>query len=316
MEFRKDVGPNEWDDFLAVSGQSSCFVEPWFLDCLDCNYCFCVGYKKGKPVVGAPILLDEEGKPILRAVAFCMYNGLLFSDVAKKTHSRYPFQFTVAEEFLQRLEDEFGEYFLCNHWGLEDLRPFLWHNYHNHAGRHFETSLRYTAILDLSAYANFDELLSGVRSVRRQEYGKRMKDETIVVREVDDFVELDELHKLTFARQGIVRPDQDGETILGLAENSVRLNKGMVLGAFAGEQMVAATLFLTHKNSCYYLLSATDPEYRSSFSTTLLVLKNIEFFMNRGLKFVDFIGANSPNRGDFKLSFNAELRPYFHTLLR
>ena len=25
---------------------------------------------------------------------------------------------------------------------------------------------------------------------------------------------------------------------------------------------------------------------------------------------VDFVGVNSPNRGDFKISFNPELKPY------
>jgi hypothetical protein len=38
---------------------------------------------------------------------------------------------------------------------------------------------------------------------------------------------------------------------------------------------------------------------------------NLEHARLRGLAEVDFVGVNSPNRGDFKLSFNPDLRPYF-----
>jgi hypothetical protein len=35
--------------------------------------------------------------------------------------------------------------------------------------------------------------------------------------------------------------------------------------------------------------------------------------MDNGMKMVDFGGINSPNRGDFKISFNAKPVPYFIT---
>ena len=33
--------------------------------------------------------------------------------------------------------------------------------------------------------------------------------------------------------------------------------------------------------------------------------------MQKDILEVDFCGANSPNRGDYKISFNAELKTYF-----
>jgi hypothetical protein len=30
-----------------------------------------------------------------------------------------------------------------------------------------------------------------------------------------------------------------------------------------------------------------------------------------GLLEFDFVGANSPQRGDYKISFNADIKPYF-----
>jgi hypothetical protein len=55
---------------------------------------------------------------------------------------------------------------------LADLRPFQWHNYHEPDKGQFKIDLRYTGILDLKKYSNFDEYLVSVRSVRRQEYKK------------------------------------------------------------------------------------------------------------------------------------------------
>jgi hypothetical protein len=43
------------------------------------------------------------------------------------------------------------------------------------------------------------------------------------------------------------------------------------------------------------------------------MLNLIRDAMEKGLKYVDFCGVNSPNRGDYKISFNAELKPYFVT---
>jgi len=39
-------------------------------------------------------------------------------------------------------------------------------------------------------------------------------------------------------------------------------------------------------------------------------LDNIALSAQKGLQRFDFVGVNSPQRGDFKLSFNAELVPY------
>jgi hypothetical protein len=40
------------------------------------------------------------------------------------------------------------------------------------------------------------------------------------------------------------------------------------------------------------------------------LIDNILRFAQQGLKKFDFVGVNSPNRGDFKMSFGAELIGY------
>ena len=50
---------------------------------------------------------------------------------------------------------------------------------------------------------------------------------------------------------------------------------------------------------------------RQGGAATRLMLDSIFEAKRRGLVELDFVGVNSPDRGDFKLSFNPELKPYF-----
>jgi len=65
------------------------------------------------------------------------------------------------------------------------------------------------------------------------------------------------------------------------------------------------------KNTGYYLFGANDPTYRASGSSSYLLLENIHRCKEKRLKLIDFVGVNSPNRADFKVSFNADVVPYF-----
>jgi len=59
-----------------------------------------------------------------------------------------------------------------------------------------------------------------------------------------------------------------------------------------------------------------DPALRNTGAATRLMFDNIEHARQRGLAELDFVGVNSPNRGDFKLSFNPELKLYFEVALQ
>jgi lipid II:glycine glycyltransferase (peptidoglycan interpeptide bridge formation enzyme) len=59
------------------------------------------------------------------------------------------------------------------------------------------------------------------------------------------------------------------------------------------------------------VFGATKPEMRHSGAATKLMFENIYRAKESGIQELDFVGVNSPQRGDFKLSFNAELKLYF-----
>jgi hypothetical protein len=45
------------------------------------------------------------------------------------------------------------------------------------------------------------------------------------------------------------------------------------------------------------------------------MIKNICMARELGCKYLDFVGVNSPRRGDYKLSFNGKLTPYYEVSL-
>ena len=75
---------------------------------------------------------------------------------------------------------------------------------------------------------------------------------------------------------------------------------------------IAASYFLHDKNNAYNLTLASDPAERKISPGTTLILKQIEFCFKNKINLIDFVGINSPNRGDYKTSFNARPKIYFN----
>ena len=75
--------------------------------------------------------------------------------------------------------------------------------------------------------------------------------------------------------------------------------------------LASMTLFVHDSRCAWYLLGANDPEWRKSAASTLLMIENIRHYAEKGIPSLDFVGVNSPQRGDYKLSFNGQLIPYF-----
>ena len=73
----------------------------------------------------------------------------------------------------------------------------------------------------------------------------------------------------------------------------------------------SASFFLFDDKIAYYLIGASDPEYRKFSTGGFVVLEQIRKFFEQGLEQIDFLGINSPNRGDFKTSFGGIPVKYF-----
>lgn len=303
-----------WDAFVACSPQRSIFVQTRFLDALMTDYHLVTCREAGKIVAGTAIMLDSVGRPMRSVFPFTQYQGILLADYGGLPgHSRLAREFKLVDFFIAELARRYGRYSLCQSWRLPDLRPFQWFNYHEPGKDRFRLDLRYSGVLTRAAFKDAESHLSSVRSARRQEFRKATDQLRLAMRDDEDV--LADLYQRTFARQQIEVPVQEAALVRSILRHASAGGFGRMACALLDGVAVSAVLFLYDDRTAYYLFGANDPDYRGCYGGTFLLMTMLRDAFDRGMQEVDLVGVNSPNRGDFKLSLNAELRPYFVTTL-
>ena len=132
-----------------------------------------------------------------------------------------------------------------------------------------------------------------------------------MIEESHDISILDMLHDKTFERQGLERSPGEKFMATTLAQTAITEGFGRLLicrnkiGTPA-----SASLFLFDKKTAYYMIGANDPDYRNFGTSSLVIFEQLRKCLDQGIEQVDFMGINSPNRGDFKTSFGAIPTPY------
>jgi ribosomal protein S18 acetylase RimI-like enzyme len=303
---------DRWDRFVGESPHGSVFCLTPFLDALGEEYRLLLVAEREEILAGVVLILDN-GRPFLGQYPLTMYQGVLLNRCLclRQPHSRTRQTLEVLDFLLAELEKRFDRMALCLHHRFEDLRSFSWFHYHQPEQGQFRLDLHYTGLLDLQQVADFDGYLHSIRGLRLREY-RRAQSYGFTVAASDDIETLDRLHALTFERQGIRRDDREVRLLRSVAQAALSRGFGELLFCRDDRAAVAsATLFLHDQRCAYYLIGANDPEYRHSGSGTYLMLESLRRSQARGLATVDFVGINSPNRGDFKTSFNAVPVPYF-----
>lgn len=305
-----------WNQFVKNSPQGNIFCSAVFMDALDVDYELCLVKKKEDVCLGAIIMKDETGQFVHSPVGFTMYQGVLLSQLYSDTeyHSHIPDALKIVDFLLTELEKKYERITFCLHHRFEDLRSFLWFHYHNSEYGQFKINLQYTGLIDLKDIPDLKTFLNAIRTTRRYEYNKAIKDglKVEVSRDIDM---LANLHRMTFERQGIKLSEKANQTLRNIAEAALSKGFGeLLLCRDANGEAISATLFLFDNHYGYYMFGANHPVYRNAGAGTFLMLENVRRCQERGIQFIDVCGINSPNRGDFKTSFNAAPVPYFVVL--
>ncbi|MDZ8135049.1 MAG: GNAT family N-acetyltransferase [Nostoc sp. DedQUE04] len=304
---------NIWDDFVEDSPQGTVFAKTEFLNSLGVPFQIITVYFRHKIVAGTVILFSEDCKPLPAPFPFTPYQGLLLADnFAKTNHKRNCEEFFIVTWFVEKLIEKFDKISLAHSWQLQDIRPFQWYNYHTPEKGKFEVKLRYTGILKLTKFDSFNFYLSCIRAVRRQEMRKAIKNK-LSIQVSDNIHILDKLHREVWARQGIEHIEKESYLLKAITEKSLAKGFGILKVCYLDTIPISAILFLFDRKRGYYMFAGNNSEYRESGGSTLLLLDLIEECFKRNLQEIDFVGVNSPNRGDYKLSFNPEIKPYFVT---
>jgi hypothetical protein len=301
----------KWDDFVETSPQGNIFCTTQFLDALGEDYELVLIEENGQLKMGA-IIIKQDGKPIKAPYLFTMYQGILFDNSIYNLpkHRCVKKVLETTEYLLSNLQTYYNRISFCLHYNVDDLRCFQWFNYHAPKKGQFSISLRYSGILDLTCWNSFDHYLLNVRTVRRQEYKKAASN--LILESSNDLDTLDQLHCKTFERQGIERNVDAVRLLRSITSSALAEGYGELLICKSADGIaISATVFLYDSRCGYYIVGANDPEYRKTGCGTYLMLENIRQCKEKGLLKVDMVGINSPERGDFKTSFNAVPVPYF-----
>ena len=314
-KLRRCFDNNEWNKFVLTSPQNNLFCRTDFLDEMHQNYDVYFVVKGELILLGVLIIIDSAGTPVKNPL---MYQGILFSKYIEllSLHKKNKISLDSIQFLLIKLESIYGTISLSLHHSLIDLRGFQWHNYHNKKGLKPNLKLHYTGILRIDEIENFDQILANARTVRRQEYRKCVKNGFTVEESVDVDI-LNSLHAKTFERQGINRSNFEVLLATELAKETLSKGFGRILVCKDKQGIPAsASLFLFDDKTGYYLIGANDPDYRKDGSGAYVMFEQIRHCIEQGLHYVDFVGINSPLRGDFKTSFNANPRPYYSYTMR
>lgn len=299
-----------WDAFILSSPQCNVFSLSGYLAGLGSTYDR-LFYEMDGQVVASALIVKPEDCEFLAPYPYSLYQGVALAPMTSQGHSAVSRRVKVISGLADSLSRRYQHLSLCLHHSLTDLRAFQWCNYHVPHQGVYKLSPSYTGVISLDRFLSFEDFFSSIRKGRRQDARKAEKADLRIEPsdDVDDFIRL---YALTLLRQGISSDDSQQDQVRRIVHSVVKTGLGQMLVARnPSGQAASAILTASDPNCVYYLFGATDPTFRASGANTALLLHAIKEAFLSGKKTFDMVGVNSPQRGDFKTSFNAEPTPFF-----
>ena len=296
----------EWDQFQDASVHGCVYQYSNYIDSLNISNDK-IFLKKNNITLAAAIIFKNNNSV---RIPYSLYQGIsIVNDANLKEQQVTSRNFKITTDFLELLIKEYNNFKFCLSPYFEDIRPFLWLNYHDEKASKFKIDLRYTGLIDLKKYENFDNYFQSIRSVRKRVFIKH-DEKNLRIEETKDVQTFINLYKKTFDRQNI--DISDLSLVESIINSAINNSYGTLSICYDAENNPhSGIVILYDKNTAYYAFGATDPDYRSSGASVILMVNCIRKAFDMNLKSFDMCGVNSPNRGDFKLSFNARLLSYF-----
>uniref|UniRef100_UPI004047B096 GNAT family N-acetyltransferase n=1 Tax=Algoriphagus sp. TaxID=1872435 RepID=UPI004047B096 len=306
LEINK-INDDDWDNIQLISKHSSVYTTSTFLNSSKISVSKIV-FKENEQIIATAIIKKD-----FDVYDYSLYQGInIVQSNSKNINKNFIKEFAVLKEIIELLTKEFDHFTLNLSFRFIDLRPFLWHNYNFEYKKHFILDLKYTGIINLSNYENFDIYLNSIRSVRRQEYRKCITNKFNIL-ESNNLEEFFRLYILTFERQDMHVSDAEISNIRDLCK--MMFDKELAKMFYCVNKdgvIMSAIIVFIYNNNMYYQFGATDPIFRNTGASVMLILNAIKIAYQNKIEFFDMVGINSPNRGDFKMSFNANPYPYYN----
>lgn len=280
MKFIKTTLDDRWDRFVESSPQGSIFSTSAFLGAVGYNV-DAYYVKKGTQTIAAFVCVVDNDN-IIQA-PHVVHSGIMFWGWGDKNIAQInSAQFEVTEFIVAEITKLYNDICFNLHPAIIDIRPFLWHNYHDE-GRRFVVDIRYTSYL-IPCYAE---------SSNSRQQAIREASSIIAQVKKGDIDCLATLYQSKF-----------GNSPLNIMK---ALGDKLHIYQYENDMLAVGI----HSNIAYMLW-----QVGKEYATALLIhaMQQIQRKDYSILKF-DLEGINSPKRGAFKLSFGGSITPYYQVKL-
>jgi len=309
-----------WNDFVSESPQGTIFSHTYYLElAVDKYKLFWV--KKGSQIkAGIVLILNKKGNQVVLD-DLVIHSGLMFAeDKIQKKSKKKSEQFEITEFVINYLDESYDSISFALSTKFEDLRPFLWHNYHiDNTNSKFSIDLRYTSRLDISELflqkKDEDTSLFNDMDSKRQTDVQRALESGLKFFTSGDSDDLLSLYKLTMLNQSQMISD-DKINRMGILIEGLKKKNSLYLFTVKNTNglITYMTAFTVDNNFSYYLFGAGNPELMHRHDGTFCIWNAFKELSKLGVSNIDMEGINSPKRGWFKLSFGGVIEPYYHIL--
>jgi hypothetical protein len=305
-----------WDAFVASSPDGTPFITSSYLSHTGCRlglyYCYNSNELRAVVAVvessdGASAILDDL--VIYSGICFGMpTHGQNRAQQNSERHEIAAFTAAALAERYQRVEFALAP-------SINDVRPFLWHNYGQENGR-YSVDVRYTSYLDIGDFASAKNLedieaYKQATGARRQQIRYARRD-GVVTEESSDVGLFADFYRRTMGRQGEEVSAEKLDRMVALLNALLGCGAArMFVSKFTNQVAGSAAVYAFDRHRAYYLFGASDPDLRDSPIGTAVLWDAFGKLAAAKVTQVDLEGVNSPRRGWFKMSFGGELRAYY-----
>ena len=308
---------SRWDNFLKDSPQGTIFSSSFYLKAAVKNFEL-LWIKKGNEIKAGLCLTLDDTRINTKLDDLVIHNGLIFAPAGehKSTKARSS-RFEITEFVIEWLENNFQTIELALSPQFEDLRPFLWYNYHSKDPKEkFVLDLRYTSYLDIGSLQECKNdlespLFQGLETLRQRNIreARKMGSYTRIEGDGESFVGY---YAELMKAQGQIQSNYKIQRLKAVIDTLIQMKKGLMFTTFNLQGLpIYSTVFGWDSKRAYYLFGAPVPNMNERYKGTIAFWDAFKYLASKKIKTVDLEGVNSPKRGWFKLGFNGDLRRYY-----
>ena len=162
MNLQKCKSAKDWDNLVKSSSQGNFFCTYSFLS-LTKNTNNLYFIKDGEKILAGVII--NEIKKLQQNIPF-FYQGIILNDqlLSKKNHKFSKQYFEISSFLIEKITDIYDNFSLSLDPSLNDVRPFQWFRYKDESKKKIVIQIKYTGILDLSKFNNYEDYLQSIRA--------------------------------------------------------------------------------------------------------------------------------------------------------